>query len=159
MDHVLGLGMSVTYATPQDSLVFLVDDWTAGYVRVLEGVEKRRVELEPKVAKPGELTVAMATAALTPVWKTQANWFARQIWVREILGFFGVETAIAAIDQAKADAVYAGVEQPLVADDIAEAIVHSVELPGHVNLDLVTLRPVAQAAAHKVIREPLRPRA
>jgi NADP-dependent 3-hydroxy acid dehydrogenase YdfG len=54
--------------------------------------------------------------------------------------------------------VYAGVEQPLVADDIAEAIVHAVELPGHVNLDLVTLRPVAQAAAHKVIREPLRPR-
>jgi NADP-dependent 3-hydroxy acid dehydrogenase YdfG len=61
-------------------------------------------------------------------------------------------------DQAKADAVYAGVEQPLVADDIAEAIVHAIELPGHVNLDLVTVRPVAQAAAHKVIREPLRPR-
>lgn len=62
-------------------------------------------------------------------------------------------------DRAKADAVYAGVGQPLVADDIAEAIVHAIELPGHVNLDLVTLRPVAQAAAHKVIREPLRPRA
>jgi NADP-dependent 3-hydroxy acid dehydrogenase YdfG len=61
-------------------------------------------------------------------------------------------------DRAKADAVYAGVEQPLVAEDIAEAIVHAVELPGHVNLDLVTVRPVAQAAAHKVIREPLRAR-
>jgi NADP-dependent 3-hydroxy acid dehydrogenase YdfG len=62
-------------------------------------------------------------------------------------------------DQAKADAVYAGVDEPLVADDIAEAIVHAVELPGHINLDLVTIRPVAQAAAHKVIREPLRPKA
>jgi NADP-dependent 3-hydroxy acid dehydrogenase YdfG len=61
-------------------------------------------------------------------------------------------------DREKADAVYAGVEQPLVAEDIAEAIVHAVELPGHVNLDLVTVRPVAQAAAHKVIREPLAPR-
>jgi NADP-dependent 3-hydroxy acid dehydrogenase YdfG len=61
-------------------------------------------------------------------------------------------------DRAKADAVYAGVVEPLVAEDIAEAIVHAVELPGHINLDLVTVRPVAQAAAFKVIREPLRPK-
>jgi len=61
-------------------------------------------------------------------------------------------------DQAKADAVYAGVVEPLIAEDIAEAIVHAVELPGHINLDLVTVRPVAQAAAFKVIREPLRPK-
>ena len=61
-------------------------------------------------------------------------------------------------DQAKADAVYAGVVEPLVAEDIAETIVHAVELPGHINLDLVTVRPVAQAAAFKVIREPLRPK-
>lgn len=61
-------------------------------------------------------------------------------------------------DRAAADAVYAGVEAPLVAGDIAELIAHAIELPGHVNLDLVTTRPVAQAAAHKVVREPLRPR-
>jgi len=61
-------------------------------------------------------------------------------------------------DRAKADAVYAGVVEPLVAEDIAEAIVHAVELPGHINLDLVTVRPVAQAAAFKVIREPLQPK-
>jgi NADP-dependent 3-hydroxy acid dehydrogenase YdfG len=61
-------------------------------------------------------------------------------------------------DQARADAVYDNVEAPLVADDIAEAIVHAIELPGHVNLDLVTIKPVAQAAPHKVIREPLRPK-
>ncbi len=61
-------------------------------------------------------------------------------------------------DRAKADAVYAGVVEPLVAEDIAEAIVHAVELPGHINLDLVTVRPVAQAAAFKVIREPLKPK-
>lgn len=61
-------------------------------------------------------------------------------------------------DQAKADAVYAGVVEPLVAEDIAETIVNAVELPGHINLDLVTVRPVAQAAAFKVIREPLVPK-
>jgi NADP-dependent 3-hydroxy acid dehydrogenase YdfG len=61
-------------------------------------------------------------------------------------------------DRAAADAVYAGVDQPLVAEDIAELIAHALELPGHVNLDLVTTRPVAQAAATKVIRQPLTPR-
>jgi NADP-dependent 3-hydroxy acid dehydrogenase YdfG len=61
-------------------------------------------------------------------------------------------------DRDKADAVYAGVEEPLVADDIAELIVHALELPGHVNLDLITTRPVAQSAAHKVTRAPLVPK-
>ncbi|MDO7881462.1 SDR family oxidoreductase [Salinibacterium soli] len=61
-------------------------------------------------------------------------------------------------DQAKADAVYDNVPDPLYADDIAEAIVHALELPPFVNLDLVTIKPVAQAAPHKVIRGELRPR-
>ncbi len=58
-------------------------------------------------------------------------------------------------DRQKADAVYAGVEQPLRAEDIAASIVHAIELPPHVNLDLVTIKPIAQAAPHKVIRGPL----
>ncbi|TPW71077.1 SDR family NAD(P)-dependent oxidoreductase [Schumannella sp. 10F1B-5-1] len=62
-------------------------------------------------------------------------------------------------DQERADAVYQGVENPLSADDIAEAIVHAIELPGHVNLDVVTIKPVAQAAPHKVARGPLTPKA
>lgn len=61
-------------------------------------------------------------------------------------------------DRQKADAVYDNVASPLVADDVAEAIVHAIELPGHVNLDLVTIKPVAQAAPHKVIRGALVPR-
>lgn len=68
-----------------------------------EGVEKRRIEMEPKVAKPGEMTVAMAIAALIPIWKLQANWFARRIQLRDIEAFFGGNTAIADIDQARAD--------------------------------------------------------
>ncbi|GAA0959476.1 SDR family oxidoreductase [Frigoribacterium faeni] len=61
-------------------------------------------------------------------------------------------------DRDRADAVYADVEAPLVADDVAEAIVHSVELPAHVNLDLVTIKPVAQAATYKVAKGSLRTR-
>ena len=51
-----------------------------------------------------------------------------------------------------ADAVYRGVEQPLTAEDVARVNVLAVTLPHHIALDTVTLRPVAQAAQHKVIR-------
>lgn len=61
-------------------------------------------------------------------------------------------------DRARADAVYENVQDPLSADDIAEAIVHTMELPAHVNLDLITIKPVAQAAPHKVIRGRLEPK-
>ena len=61
-------------------------------------------------------------------------------------------------DQSRADSVYDNVPDPLYADDIAEAIVHAVELPPFVNLDLVTIKPVAQAAPHKVVRGVLAPK-
>ncbi|TLP77503.1 SDR family oxidoreductase [Nesterenkonia sphaerica] len=55
-------------------------------------------------------------------------------------------------DAAAADKVYAGVKKPLVAEDVAEVIARAVTLPHHVNLDQIVIRPVAQAAQHKVIR-------
>ncbi|WP_028464073.1 SDR family oxidoreductase [Nesterenkonia alba] len=55
-------------------------------------------------------------------------------------------------DAAAAEKVYAGVEKPLVADDVAAVIAQAVMLPHHINLDQVVVRPVAQAAQHKVIR-------
>lgn len=61
-------------------------------------------------------------------------------------------------DEAKAAAVYDNVPAPLTADDIAREIVHALELPPHVDLDLITIKPVAQAAPHKVIRGELRPK-
>ncbi|MDP9800347.1 NADP-dependent 3-hydroxy acid dehydrogenase YdfG [Arcanobacterium wilhelmae] len=48
-------------------------------------------------------------------------------------------------DQAKADAVYAGVDAPLVADDIAEAVRWTLSLPSHVNIDSLVIRPREQA--------------
>ncbi|MGI8900737.1 MAG: SDR family oxidoreductase [Nocardioides sp.] len=58
-------------------------------------------------------------------------------------------------DQARADATYAGVAEPLVADDIADAIAWMVTRPSHVNIDELVIRPRAQAAQHKVHRLPV----
>ncbi|WP_200942273.1 MULTISPECIES: SDR family NAD(P)-dependent oxidoreductase [unclassified Leifsonia] len=58
-------------------------------------------------------------------------------------------------DQERADAVYAGVENPLSAEDVAETIVDAVERPAHVDLDLIVIKPVAQSAPHLVARGPL----
>ena len=55
-------------------------------------------------------------------------------------------------DESRRDAVYAGVEEPLVAADIAEAIRWVASLPSHVSVDELVIRPKAQAAQHKVHR-------
>ena len=56
-------------------------------------------------------------------------------------------------DQSKADAVYAGVREPLTADDVADIVAWIATRPAHVNIDRITVRPRAQAAQHKVHRE------
>ncbi len=55
-------------------------------------------------------------------------------------------------DQAAADKVYAGVAAPLLAEDVAEAVRWIATLPSHVNIDELVIKPVAQAAPHKVHR-------
>ncbi|MCL2542975.1 MAG: SDR family NAD(P)-dependent oxidoreductase [Nocardioidaceae bacterium] len=55
-------------------------------------------------------------------------------------------------DQERADAVYAGVAEPLVADDVADAITWIATRPAHVNIDELVIKPRAQAAQHKVHR-------
>lgn len=54
-----------------------------------------------------------------------------------------------------AEAVYQGVQEPLVAEDIAEAIRWALDAPQHVNVDLMVLRPVAQSTNTTVARHPL----
>ncbi|MDI2132821.1 SDR family NAD(P)-dependent oxidoreductase [Yinghuangia seranimata] len=56
-------------------------------------------------------------------------------------------------DEDRAAAVYAGVAEPLTAEDVADAVAWAVTRPAHVNVDLLVLRPLAQAAQHKVHRE------
>ncbi len=52
----------------------------------------------------------------------------------------------------RAEAVYAGVDKPLTAQDIAECVAWCAGLPHHVNIDRLVVRPLAQAAQHKVHR-------
>jgi NADP-dependent 3-hydroxy acid dehydrogenase YdfG len=55
-------------------------------------------------------------------------------------------------DAEQAAAVYRGVAEPLTADDIADCIGWCVTRPHHVNIDRLVVRPLAQAAQHKVHR-------
>lgn len=56
-------------------------------------------------------------------------------------------------DRERAEQVYAGVPDPLTADDVADTIVWTVTRPAHVNVDLLVVRPRAQASNTKVHRE------
>ena len=55
-------------------------------------------------------------------------------------------------DRSRAEAVYAGVDQPLLAEDVADAISWVATRPSHVDIDELVIKPRAQAAAHKVHR-------
>lgn len=56
-------------------------------------------------------------------------------------------------DEEKAAKVYAGVAEPLTAEDVADTIAFAVTRPAHVNIDLLVVRPRAQASNSKVHRE------
>jgi NADP-dependent 3-hydroxy acid dehydrogenase YdfG len=56
-------------------------------------------------------------------------------------------------DKERAEKVYEGVAEPLTADDVAETITWAITRPSHVNVDLLVLRPRAQASNTKVHRE------
>lgn len=56
-------------------------------------------------------------------------------------------------DSTMAAKVYEGVDAPLTAEDVAESIRWSISLPEHFNVDSMVIRPVAQAANHKVHRK------
>ncbi|MDO5500465.1 MAG: SDR family NAD(P)-dependent oxidoreductase [Propionibacteriaceae bacterium] len=55
-------------------------------------------------------------------------------------------------DSARAEKVYAGVVEPLIAEDLAECIRFIAERPGHVNIDRMVVRPRSQPAQHKIHR-------
>ncbi|MEU8464791.1 SDR family oxidoreductase [Streptomyces sp. NPDC029003] len=56
-------------------------------------------------------------------------------------------------DAAKAEKVYEGVAEPLSADDVADTITWAITRPSHVNIDLLVVRPRAQASNTKIHRE------
>ena len=58
-------------------------------------------------------------------------------------------------DTAKADNVYAGMN-PLTAEDLAEILVWVASRPPHVNIDELLVKPVDQAAMHKIYRRKIK---
>jgi NADP-dependent 3-hydroxy acid dehydrogenase YdfG len=52
----------------------------------------------------------------------------------------------------RASRVYEGVEEPLTADDIADTVAWCATRPRHVNVDLLVVKPLAQATTYKVHR-------
>ncbi len=60
-------------------------------------------------------------------------------------------------DAEAAAKVYENVDRPLTADDVAECIRWAAGVPVHVNVDLLVVRPLAQAAQHQLHRGPLFP--
>ncbi len=57
-------------------------------------------------------------------------------------------------DTERAAKIYEGVDAPLTADDIADCVAWCVTRPPHVDIDLLVVKPLAQAAQHKVDRRP-----
>lgn len=55
-------------------------------------------------------------------------------------------------DRDRAAKVYEGVAAPLTAEDIADCVAWCVTRPPHVDIDLLVVKPLAQAAQHKVDR-------
>jgi NADP-dependent 3-hydroxy acid dehydrogenase YdfG len=55
-------------------------------------------------------------------------------------------------DAAKAESIYTGVDAPLTAEDIADCVAWCVTRPPHVDIDLLVVKPLAQAAQYKVHR-------
>jgi NADP-dependent 3-hydroxy acid dehydrogenase YdfG len=79
----------------------------------------------------------------------------RPVRFTEILpGMVETEFSLARFDgdEARADAVYAGIT-PLTAADVADTIVYAVTRPSHVNIDQIVLKPRGQASATRAHRE------
>jgi NADP-dependent 3-hydroxy acid dehydrogenase YdfG len=120
---------------------------TGGHV-VVTGSIAGRVVYEGGAGYTG---VKHAVAALVETLRLELN--GRPIRVTEIAPGM-VETEFSEVrlgDPGRAKAVYEGL-QPLTAEDIADCIGWAVTRPPHVDIDLIVVKPLAQAAPHKVAR-------
>jgi NADP-dependent 3-hydroxy acid dehydrogenase YdfG len=96
-----------------------------------------------------------ATAAFTETLRLELN--GRPIRITEIAPGMVRTDEFALVrfggDADRAAAVYQGVAEPLTADDIADCVAWCVTRPPHVDIDLLVVRPLAQASNQKVYRE------
>ncbi|MFV0534649.1 MAG: SDR family NAD(P)-dependent oxidoreductase [Cumulibacter sp.] len=151
------------------------DDWESMYATNVLGVMRVTRALLPALEASGAGTIVTVTStAGTGVYEGGGGYTAAKHAAHALMGTLRLElngTPIRVVevlpgmvhteefslnrlrgDQQKADAVYAGVEQPLVAEDVADAIAYTVGVPQHVNIDQLVIRPIAQASNYKVAR-------
>lgn len=151
-----------------------IEDWRQMYeVNVLGTVRVTQAILPDLVAGPGTIVIISSTAGIS-VYEGGGGYTAakhaqtavaqtlrlelngRPVRVVEIDPGMVRTDEFALVrfggDEQRAAAVYAGVPEPLVADDIADIVSWVASRPHHVNIDQVVVRPLAQAANHKVHR-------
>ena len=100
----------------------------------------------------GYTSVKHAVRAITRTLRLEL--LGKRIRVTEIdPGLVETEFSVVRLgSQERADKVYEGIT-PLTGDDIADCIVWAVTRPPHVNIDEMTVRPIAQATARDVARD------
>ncbi|MHB8422045.1 MAG: SDR family NAD(P)-dependent oxidoreductase [Leptospirales bacterium] len=111
--------------------------------------------LETYLGGAGYTACKHAVRAITDTMRLE--WLGLPIRVTEIdPGLVETEFSLVRFngDQDKARKVYKGMT-PLVAEDVADAILWAVTRPPHVNIDQIVLKPRDQARADKVHRKPL----
>lgn len=68
-----------------------------------EKVEQHKVALAPKLPTAAGLTLATVVADLTPLWKREANWTNKRVYLREIVAHFGADRTVGSISEADID--------------------------------------------------------
>ncbi len=152
-----------------------LDSWERAHaVNVLGTVRVVRAFLPTLITSGRGLVVLMGSTAGHVVYENGGSYTAAKHAVHAIAGTLRLELSGQSVrvseiapgmvrtdefavtrfggDVDKAAKVYEGVAEPLTAHDIAEAVGWIATQPTHVNVDLMVLRPVAQAAQHKVHR-------
>lgn len=150
-------------------------DWQAMYDTNVLGLMRTTKALLPKLIQSGAGHIVNITSlAAHAVYEGGAGYTAakhaaaavndtlrlelydRPVRVTEVAPGL-VETAEFALVRFKGDAekaakTYAGVPDPLTAEDVADCVAWAVTRPAHVNIDRIDVKPRVQAAAHKVHR-------
>lgn len=152
-----------------------LDEWQAMYATNVLGTLRMTKSLLPKLIGSGAGTIVLVTStAGLGVYEGGGGYTAAKHGEHAMAGTLRLELCGEPVrvieinpgmvkteefslnrfhgDQARADKVYAGVEKPLTADDVADAIAWCITRPQHVNIDAMTIRPIAQAANYKVHR-------
>jgi NADP-dependent 3-hydroxy acid dehydrogenase YdfG len=153
-----------------------VDDWQWMYdVNVLGTLRVTQALLPALVASGSGTIVAVGSTAAFVVYEGGGGYSAAKHAQNALIGTLRLELSGKPVrvmeidpgmvrtdefslkrlggDQARADAIYEGVREPLTAEDVADCITFMATRAHHVNIDRLVLRPLAQAAQHKVHRE------